>query len=418
MQILILGLGTQGDIQPLVAFGMGLQEAGHIVRVATQETYEELVTSNRLGFAPVAIDLREYLQAQKKSGDLALRTQFRLARKHMAEFLHKTWQASQGIEAIVCSQAARIAGYCLAEKLGIPMFLGLVSPFQMASLYRPNTFGQPRRWLKHVLREQMLWHLLWQKPVNQWRQRTLGLPAAPFRGLEHKLRQDKVPAFYALSPTLLSRPWHWSPQLHITGEWFLDSLFDWSPPPELLAFLESGPPPIGVTFGSMAGEDTLGMIKMVLAALTMSKQRAVLTGGWGNLDQKLSLPNNVYSIGFVPHSWLFPWMSALIHHGGGGTTVTGLKAGRPTIIIPFAFSDQPFWARRVAELGAGIPFLSPRNLTVEQLAQAIHTVVTDAGIRQRAADLGEQIRAEDGVRTAVALFAQYINQPPQYEELP
>lgn len=409
MHILIMGLGTHGDLQPLVALGVSLQEAGHVVRVATQVTYHDLVVSNGLGFEPVAIDLREHLRAQKKSGDLPMRMQYRLARQYMEQFLQKTWDASHGIEAVICSQAARIAGYCIAEKLGIPIFLALVSPFQMASLYHPKTFGQPRRWLKHILREQMLWQLLWRTPVNQWRQQTLGLPPAPFRGVEHKLRQDKVPAFYALSSTLLPRPSHWSPQLHITGEWFLDSLYDWLPPPELLDFLDKGPPPIGISFGSMAGEDTRATIDLVLTALSMTNQRGVLTGGWGNLDQEASLPETVYSIGFIPHNWLFPRMAALINHGGGGTVVTGLKAGRPTIIIPFAFSDHSFWAKRVVELGVGFSFESPRKVTVDQLAQSIHTAVTDAEIKRRASDLGTQIRAEDGVGTAVALFQQYIS---------
>lgn len=412
MHVFFLGLGTRGDIQPLVAFGVGLQASGHTVQVATQETYQEVVTSNGLGFSPVAIDLRAHLQAQKKSGDLPLRLQYQLTRQYMQQFLLKTWQAGQDIDALICSPAARIAGYCLAEKFNIPMFLALVSPFQMSSLYRPSTFGKPGGWGKRLLREQMLWQLLWRKPVNQWRQQVLGLPPAPFLGIDQKLRERRIPAFYALSSTLLPRPSTWPPQLHVTGDWFLDHPFGWSPPTELLNFLDSGPPPIVVTFGSMSGEDTKIMTERVLSALTLTKQRGILASGWSDSGQRIALPETVYSIGFVPYSWLFPKAAALIHHGGAGTTTAGLKAGRPTIIIPFAFSDQRYWARRVAELGAGPPPVSTRNLTPEQLAQSIDLAIMDEGIKRRAADISQQMQAEDGVREAEELFNHYVNTYP------
>jgi len=107
----------------------------------------------------------------------------------------------------------------------------------------------------------------------------------------------------------------------------------------------------------------------------------------------------------VPHAWLFPRVAAVVHHGGAGTTAAGLRAGIPTIVIPF-FADQPFWGHRVAALGVGTAPIPRKDLTAERLAKAIQQVVNDPGMRQRAADLGAKIQAEDGVAHAVAIVQE------------
>jgi UDP:flavonoid glycosyltransferase YjiC (YdhE family) len=141
---------------------------------------------------------------------------------------------------------------------------------------------------------------------------------------------------------------------------------------------------------------------LVLQALSEMPQRAILVSGWGGLSQ-VNLPDNVFMIDAVPHDWLFPRVAAVVHHGGAGTTAAGLRAGVPSIITPF-FADQPFWGQRVAELGAGTRPIPRKKLTAELLAEAIQTALTDQTMRQRAADLGAKIRAENGVAAAVEVI--------------
>jgi UDP:flavonoid glycosyltransferase YjiC (YdhE family) len=134
----------------------------------------------------------------------------------------------------------------------------------------------------------------------------------------------------------------------------------------------------------------------------------VLATGWGGLKTS-NVPATVHLIASIPHSWLFPRMAAVVHHGGVGTTAAGLRAGVPSIIVPF-MADQPFWGQRVADLGVGVAPIPRRHLTSERLAAAITATVTDAPMRQRAAALGEAVRAEDGVDNAVAVIERYLKQ--------
>lgn len=112
----------------------------------------------------------------------------------------------------------------------------------------------------------------------------------------------------------------------------------------------------------------------------------------------------------VPHYWLFPQMSALVHHGGAGTTAAGLRAGKPSIICPF-IADQPFWGRLIYKQGAGPRPIPQSRLTADALAQAITTVVQDVTMQQRAAELGEKIRAEDGITRAVEVIGSIVGEP-------
>jgi UDP:flavonoid glycosyltransferase YjiC (YdhE family) len=141
---------------------------------------------------------------------------------------------------------------------------------------------------------------------------------------------------------------------------------------------------------------------LVLQALARAGQRGVLSSGWGGL-KKEDLPETVFMIGSMPHSWLFPQMAAVVHHGGAGTTAAGLRAGIPAIVTPY-FGDQPFWGQRVYELGVGPRPIPRQRLTADRLAESIRCAVTDMAMREKAARLGERIRAENGIARAVEVI--------------
>ncbi len=173
----------------------------------------------------------------------------------------------------------------------------------------------------------------------------------------------------------------------------------------LVDFLQSGPAPVYIGFGSMAGRNPQQRGEIAVQALEQSGQRGVLLTGWGGL-QPHDLPHSVLAVDSVPHDWLFPRMAAVVHHGGAGTTAAGLRAGKPTVIAPF-FGDQPFWGRRVAELRVGPDPIPQKRLSVENLVGAIRLAVGDQAMHRRAEELSQQIRAEDGIGRAVELVDRF-----------
>jgi sterol 3beta-glucosyltransferase len=228
----------------------------------------------------------------------------------------------------------------------------------------------------------------------------------PLRSPLAQMRREQTPNFYGFSAQVLPRPADWPNFCHVAGYWFLDTNAAWSPPADLEAFLQAGPPPIYIGFGSMRGADERGLTEEVARALQCCGQRGILLTGWGAITHE-SLPETIFAIDAVPHDWLFPRVAAVVHHGGSGTTGAGLRAGLPSLIVPF-IGDQSFWGRQISARGLGPQPLEYTRLSAEALAQAITTMVTDQAMRQRAADVGKHIRAEDGVGNVVWLVEHYL----------
>lgn len=419
MHITIIALGSRGDVQPCVALGEGLRQAGHDVRLASYAVFEALAQEHGLDFATIAGDVRQALDSQSgqkwlESGRSMLK--FILGMRNLSTFdgLRRTLddcvEACRGTNAILYSPLGA-AGYHVAEKMGVP---SIYVPLQPASRSRmaPSIFapvlplGGLYNWSTTIFTEQILWQTA-RVPFNRWRRETLGLPALPLSGPFGRLYRDRQPFIYGYSEQVCPRPADWPAWHHITGYWFLQRKPGWSPPASLEAFLAEGPKPVCIGFGSMSGALTRQLAKLAVEATTASEVRSVLLGGWSAADDT-DLPKDVIALDSAPHDWLFPRMAAVVHHGGAGTTAAGLRAGVPSILVPF-FGDQPFWARRVYALGVGPKPVMRSRLTVERLSQALSEATTDEAMRDRACDLGERIRAEDGVANAVGLIDRYLS---------
>jgi sterol 3beta-glucosyltransferase len=257
----------------------------------------------------------------------------------------------------------------------------------------------------NLLSWQLVLQMLWMGvgPVfDKARKKVLGLPGSSFNETYRPRSSKDCPIFYGFSPSVIPAPADWNEDIHVTGYWFLDPTEEWTPPPPLLDFLQAGPAPVYIGFGSMSSRNPEETADLVINALKKTGQRALLFSGWGGL-QKEDLPDSVLMIEATPHAWLFPRVSAVVHHGGAGTTAAGLRAGVPSIVIPFNF-DQPFWGQRVHQLGVGPKPIPRSKLTVDRLVQAIQETVTDKCMRQRAAELGSKIRADDGIANAVGII--------------
>jgi UDP:flavonoid glycosyltransferase YjiC (YdhE family) len=296
----------------------------------------------------------------------------------------------------------------IAEIRGIPLINVEPTPTLPTRLFpapgwplQANLGGLHNR-LSGLAMLQVIWQ--WYRPfVDEFRRRN-GLLPVTGAAFYHTLR--RTPLLGAYSPRVIPPPPDWPENTHVTGYWFPDADPDWTPPAGLESFLAAGEPPVYVGLGSMSGRRPERFTEIALQALAESGQRGVLLTGWGGLQER-SAPEGVFVLESAPHSWLFPRMAAVVHHGGAGTTAEGLRAGVPSVILPFIV-DQLFWGKRVQASGVGPPPIPIKKLTAGRLARAIREAVTNPVMSQRAAALGEAIRSEDGLARAVDLVQQYL----------
>ena len=415
MRIAIVALGSRGDVQPYVALGKGLAAAGHEVRLATHQNYEALVSAHGLEFWPVRGDVQEVAESAAmrelldKGNFLAItRYTSREAARAAIHWAEDGLAACQGMDLILAGLGGLFIGLSLAEKLDLPFLQTYLVPFTPTGAFpsvllptSPPKLGAGFNRLSHWLTRQMMWQGS-RAADKSSRQQVLDLAPAPFLGPFGTRRMQQGPVLFGYSPAVIPRPADWDARQHVTGYWFLEEEAAWTPPPGLLDFLQGDPRPVYIGFGSMGLRKPEETAALVLQALERTGQRAVLMSGWSGLSAT-DLPGNVFMVNAIPHAWLFPRVAAVIHHGGAGTTAAGLRAGVPSIITPF-FGDQSFWGQRVAALGVGPQAIPRKQLSAERLAQAIQTAVTDPAMRQRAADLGATIRAEDGIARAVEII--------------
>jgi UDP:flavonoid glycosyltransferase YjiC (YdhE family) len=287
-------------------------------------------------------------------------------------------------------------GHDLAEGLGIPSIGTHLQPMEPSAAYPPVALGLARSagpWGNRALGRLVRAAPAPYDAACARMRREFGLPAESRRSAERRRRAAGLPVYYGISPVVLPRPADWHPALHLDGFWWPVPPPEWQPPPALVTFLEAGPPPVVLGFGST----TLGprTTTLVAAALRAAGVRAVVQGAATD-----SAPG-VLAVGDVPHDWLFRRAAAVVHHAGAGTTAAGLRAGVPAVAVPLS-TDQPLWAARIAALGAGPQPVPASRLTAERLAAAIRAAVTDERYREGAQGVARALAAEDAAAGVLA----------------
>lgn len=244
--------------------------------------------------------------------------------------------------------------------------------------------------------------------VNRFRVKTLGLEPVSRLWAPGQLFRLKVPYTYLWSPGLIPKPADWGPEIDIAGFVFLDLASSYQPPKELKKFLSGNKPPVYIGFGSIVVDDPDRFTSLIFEAVAKAGVRALVSKGWGGLGGEINTPDNVFMLENTPHDWLFPRVSAVVHHGGAGTTAIGLKCGKPTMIVPF-FGDQPFWGAMVAKAGAGAKEPVPyKHLTADALAEGIKRCLTPEA-KAAAEKLAQDIALEgDGAVNAIESFHRHL----------
>ncbi len=403
MHVTMIALGSAGDVLPYTVLGKGLKDAGCQIRFLTFQSFEPTIKRLGLDFHPVPGDPRE-LVAQGGTNMFSMAKSFgSLAKDYSASF---TSPHLFNTDLVINQLPGGMFGYDLAQKAGVPMVIVAVIPLiatdQFPMLGFPDLPIPGFNKLTYRLAEIAAWSLVGRE-INRWRAEVLDL--SRIRRKEYFDSDDRL-VVKGFSPIIVERPPEWKENVKISGYWFPEDP-GWQPPESLVDFLNDGPAPVFVGFGSMPVKDPDRISRIILDAFQETGQRGVLGAGWGGLGA-VALPDSVYLVEYAPYDWLFPKMSMVVHHGGSGTTGMALRSGNPSCAIPVGF-DQIYWGKRIAALGVGPEPLLLRELSVERLARVIRQGIHDNDMRNRAAEVGRLISEENGVADAVELILRSVD---------
>lgn len=428
--IVIFTIGTQGDVRPCVALGQGLRRAGYPVRIATSGNFAALVRDAGLEFFPLTADFQAMLEADRSIADqgLDMRAMARIFRERYAQWaVHwadEGMAASEDAGLLIGVSNSTLLAKALSERRGLPFAIARLQPLTPSRALPPMVLAGSRERLPGTLSlaaHQLLWLLVWhvmRPAINDIVRPRLGLRRYPWHGpyLGRGALDAKV--INGFSRHVLERPSDWPDSSQVTGYWFFDPP-DWTPPAALADFLAAGPRPVYIGFGSMVSGHAEAFTRMVLDGVRRSGRRAVLAAGWGGLAiAEGALDEQIYGLHQAPHDWLFPRMAAAVHHGGAGTTAAAVRAGIPSVVVPF-YGDQPFWARCLHRRGVAPPALDRRTLAAEALAAALDATQQPSMLAQADA-LGRAVRAEDGVGEALRHLRRWglLGEPDAAVRLP
>jgi len=400
MRLLIITYGTEGDARPLAALGHALMRAGHTVNMLGD--VDTLDSAHALGVPATALagDIRGTLSRMRSMRQIE-RALIRIVEARTPEWMQQAMTLGAGCDAVIVSGLTAFVGLSVAEALGKPAIGAMMIPISptaaFASPLLPLRLPRALNRSSHVFVNHMVWRTF-RATINRGRV-AIGLPPRSAVWTTH-------PVLYGVSPALLPGVDDWPDNTLACGQWTAPPQ-DLTPPDELEEWIEAGPPPVYVGFGSMSGFDA-SRVRQVLSE-ALGERRVLFNPGWSGIDTS-GLPANIRVIGSVPHDWLLPRCALAIHHGGSGTTHSACRAGIPSVILPFA-GDQAFWAGRLRALGIADRVLSGRRPSASGLRAAI-AFAGRPDTRARAAALGALMQSEDGCATAVEWIERFVDGRP------
>ncbi|REE99035.1 glycosyltransferase [Thermomonospora umbrina] len=397
MRVLLSVYGSRGDVEPMAALAVRLRELGVESRVCAppDEEFAERLAGAGVTLVPAGLPVREFI---KRAGARPAENFQDSVAALLAAQYEAVAAAAEGCDLVVATglMPASAAARSVAERMGIAYMLTAYCPWILPSPHH-RPFSYPTRPLpEDVTDNRALWELdrenmnvIFGGPLNEHR-RSIGLP--PVESVRDHVFTDRP--LLAADPTLA--PWRRPADLDVvqTGAWIIPD--DRPLSPDLMAFLDAGAPPVYVGFGSMSMSTSKDAAQVAIEAVRGHGRRAIVSQGWADLgliDDK----DDCFAIGEANHQALFGRVAAVVHHGGGGTTTKAALAGAPQVIVPQVV-DQPYWGRRVTELGIGATLDGPTP-TTETLSAALDTALA-LETRSRASGLAGEIRTDGAATTA------------------
>lgn len=395
MRILIAAAGSRGDVAPYTGLGAELCRAGYDVALATTDTFAPLVRDAGLEFRSLPADTRV------RDGVTGKRELMRTA----AAFITELGQGfadvmDEGTDLLLLSTTTAPLGWHLTEATGTPSLGVYLQPTAPTGHFPPVVTGSPslgrlanRATGRFALR---MADRVYEQAVAQLRHR-LQLPPASPSEMRRRQEQANWPILHGFSTALVPRPSDWRSGLEVVGNWWPHHDAAERLPTDLEDFLRAGPRPVLIGLGSMASGDGERLSEIAVRALRRAGLRGILQAGSAGLAAD---GDDVLTIGDVRHALLFPRLAAVVHHGGAGTSAAALRAGVPAVTVPVT-ADQPFWAGRLAAIGAATDPIPFRSLTAGRLADSLHQVVKQQAYSRAAAETAHHLGTEDGAGQAL-----------------
>lgn len=422
-RIVLSTFGSFGDIHPYIAIALELKARGHSPVIATSEVYREKMDALGLELYPVRPDIPSYDNADelsRLSEELieprgGTEKVIQLFTPNLPEVYEDLNAAVEDAD-LLLTHPLPLVGPIVAQKRGLAWVSSVLAPISFFSAYDPPVIPQVPA-LHHVLRRSSLLSRLVfsiasrklekiMEPVYRLRAQ-LGLP----RGVQPLLAGQHSPTMVlALFSSVLAKPQpDWPPNSRVTGFPFYDRrdfFGETEASPELLQFLNDGPPPIVFTLGSSAFWVAKDFYRDSVEAAQALGQRALLLIGHERNMPKRPLPEGVAAFEYAPFGEVLPRALAIVHQGGVGTTGQGLRSGRPVLIVPHAH-DQFDNAARVVRLGCGRIIARPRYNATTAIKE-LGLLLARRDYLTKAAEVGSQVRNENGARAAADAIEQVL----------
>lgn len=411
MRILILTSGTRGDVDPYMALAARLRAEGHGAVVGAPEPFRDEIEAAGAGFEAVGTDMFSLIRTAMggMTGPTDSVKLLGAMKTAVRTSLSEQWQAAKRADpTLIISHPKALGGAHIAERLRVPAVASIPIPFLTPTKVFPVPFmsrPMPGPINRASYQFNRFSAVAYGGLVNEFRREVLGLGrVSRFSDYLHTSDGSRLPALYGFSRHVVPVPPDYPANAHVTGYWHRESP-GWVPEDDLGEFLDSGDPTVYIGFGSMGfGKHAVERGRLIVEVVERAGIRAVVAAGWGGLSLR-ERSTGVFALDEAPHDHLFPRLSAVVHHGGAGTTAAGLRAGRPTQVCP-VLGDQAFWGERVASLNAGPRPVPLHRLTAEVLADRLRQLVFDPRYGRHAAAVGARLHQEDGTGNAVRVLEQ------------
>jgi sterol 3beta-glucosyltransferase len=408
MKIALLTLGSRGDVQPYAVLGQALTLRGHSITLSTAKNFESLVKSYGIAFKPIEVDYQEILKSEE--GKKLLKANPFVIKRNLNKWiyplvvqsLNEFYQLSLENDKVIYHP--KTLADVFADQMPEKMIRAAVVPAMQPTteFANPAFSGFPIPSFLNKLSYKLtdLSMKMLNKPIRQFRLQ---------KRLSIKYNLIETPFIYGISPAFLSKPKDYPKNQYFTGFWYAKNMYPLDE--DIKRFIETGEPPIVITFGSMPFKSKVEITELVKELVEKFKTRIIVIKGWGITDLK-AYPNDksMLFVDSVPYDALFPRVRAVVHHGGIGTTAECLRAGKPMFICPILYpvGDQKFWGDLAFQKGVAVKPLPVNKLTKDNFLNSVKQLLNNQSLYKNSIKLAEEINKEDGITQSVKIIENNV----------